>query len=298
MFKLLRWNTDVQSPAKVAVLGRSKQAATLGAATLMLFGSGLATAQSVAAPTASVQGSELQVAVMDRADVALPDAPGMAAAAETSSSSVSFATPGTALFAAPTAPPKVAGKYDKVILPGQVAPRLTVHDKVILGVRDQIAPFSIIGWVVDAGYEQATNGTPNYPQTGKGFGQRVGAAAARDSSEGIFDESILAPILHEDPRYYKMGSGHNFFSRAIYAATRPVLTRTDGGRQTINFAELGGDFGGSALTQLYYPQLNRSFDEVLKTFGGSLGGDALSYLVSEFLSDTLQAIHLKKTTRD
>ena len=93
--------------------------------------------------------------------------------------------------------------------------------------------------------------------------------------------------------YYKGGSGRNFFYRAIYAATRPVITRTDGGHATINLAEIGGDLSGSALTNAYYPQVNRGFNETAKTFGGSLGGDAVGYLASEFLSDALQILHLK-----
>ena len=195
--------------------------------------------------------------------------------------------------------PRKSGKYDTVILPGQEAARLNVHDKILYGIKDSVSPFSLIGIVVSAGYEQVTDGSPNYgvignTKTGKSFAQRLGAAAARDTSETIFAESILAPILHEDPRYYKMGSGHNFLKRLTYSGTRAIFTRTDGGHQTINFSSLGGNLGGSALTQLYYPPINRSFDEVLKTFGGSVGGSALGNVVSEFLPGLLETVHLKK----
>lgn len=190
-------------------------------------------------------------------------------------------------------PLKMAGRYDKYIAAGQPAPRLNAHDKVILGVRDAVSPFSAVGWVIAAGYAQAVNGSPNYGQTGKGFAQRLGAAAARSSSEGIFGDSVLAPILHEDPRYYKMGSGHNFVKRLVYAGTRPLITRTDGGRSTPNFSLLGGELAGAALTQAYYPPLNRGFTEVARTFGGSVGSTALGFVVTEFLADTLQVFHLK-----
>ena len=186
--------------------------------------------------------------------------------------------------------PGSSGPYDKVVLPGQTAARLTVHDKVILGVRENLSAFAAAGWLISAGYEQATNGSPNYGQTGKGFAQRLGAAAARSSSENIFQDSVLASVLHEDPRYYKLGSGHNLITRLFYAGTRPIIGKTDGGRRTINFADLGGDLAGAALTPAYYPPLNRGFDEVLKTFGGSVGGDALGYVVSEFLSTSLHGL--------
>lgn len=231
----------------------------------------------------------------------LPDSPGALASPaqpvfSSSLDTLPEAPEGGAQSNKGTKPPtgKVVGPYDKYIEPGEIAPKLTAHDKVVLGIKDAISPLSAAGWLISAGYEQATNGTPNYPQTGKGFAQRLGAAAARDASEGIFGDSILSPILHEDPRYYRMGPGHNFFKRATYSATRAIFVRTDGGRQTINFGNLGGNLGGSALTQLYYPSVNRSFDEVAKTFGGSVGGSALGFLASEFFPDILQAVHLQK----
>ena len=199
-------------------------------------------------------------------------------------------------------PGKIVGPYDKYINPGEIAPRINAYQKFVLGVRDAISPLSAAGWLVTAGYEQLTDGSPNYGEgpgapnisTGQQFGQRLGAAAARSASEGIFGDSILSPILHEDPRYYRMGAGHNVIKRATYSATRAIFVRTDGGRQTINFGNLGGNLGGSALTQLYYPSINRNFDEVAKTFGGSVGGSALGFLASEFFPDILQGLHLQK----
>ena len=229
------------------------------------------------------------------ADAALPDAP------EVSSSLVPVAeapelqppgVPGSKV-------PRAAGKYDTVILPGQTAARLTVHDKVIYGIKDSISPISLFGWVLSAGYEQVTDGSPNYgvvpgnTQTGKSFAQRLGASAARSTSETIFSESVLAPILHEDPRYYAK-TNRNFFYRVVYAGTRPLITRTDGGRTTVNLSSLGGNLAGAALTPVYYPPINQSFTEVMKTFGGSVGGTALGDLASEFLPGILEALHFKK----
>lgn len=187
----------------------------------------------------------------------------------------------------------MADRYDKYILPGQSAPRLTAHDKFILGVKDTITPFAITGWLSSAGYEQIFNNAPNYGQTGEGFAQRLGASAARASSEGFFSDSILAPILHEDPRYYKLGRGHNVVNRTVYSVSRIFITKTDSGHRTLNAALLGGNLAGAVLTNAYYPDINRNFKDTAETFGGSVGGSALGLFISEFLSDTLQAVHLK-----
>jgi hypothetical protein len=188
----------------------------------------------------------------------------------------------------------MAGHLDKYVKPGQEVPRLRPGDKILLGFKDSIGPLSASGWVLSAGWEQLVNGSPNYGTDGKAFAQRLGAAAARNISEAIFSDSVMSTVLHEDPRFYKMGAGHNVFKRAIYAATRPIITRTDAGNTTLNLAYLSGNLAGAALTQAYYPPVNRGLLQVLQTYGGSIGGGALGFLSSEFLDDILRGIHLEK----
>lgn len=232
------------------------------------------------APASALTSSSLPDAPSATAATASPAAPEMLGAA---------AFQQGALSNAPT-----ASKYAMVIQPGQTAPRISAHTKVVAGLKDSLNLTAVIGWAVSAGYEQLVDSSPNYGEfpdpaegTGKQFAQRLGAAAARATSENIFTESILAPVLHEDARYYRMGKGHNFVKRLVYSGTREIFTRTDGGHQTLNIANLGGNLAGSALTQAYYPNLNRGFNQVMQTFGGSVGGSALGYVVAEFLPDIL-----------
>jgi hypothetical protein len=91
-----------------------------------------------------------------------------------------------------------------------------------------------------------------------------------------------------------MGRSRRFFTRVIYAATRTLVTRTDSGRTTPNFALLAGNAAGAALTVTYYPAKNTTFSEVAQTFGGSVGGSALGFGITEFLGDALELVHLKK----
>ena len=189
---------------------------------------------------------------------------------------------------------EMAAPSDKYIAPDERVPLLSASNKVLLGMKDAVSPFSITGWILSAGYSHVTNGSPNYGTNADAFGQRFGASVVRDITEGVFSDSIMAGVLHEDPRYYKLGRGHSFVRRVVYAGTRPLIGRTDGGRTIPNFALLTGTLGGAALTNVYYPQVNRGFTETAATFGTSLGGDALGFVVSEFLSDTLEIVHLKK----
>jgi hypothetical protein len=90
------------------------------------------------------------------------------------------------------------------------------------------------------------NSSPNYGTDRGAFGQRLGAAAVRDASESIFTDSIMSPLLHEDPRYYRLGPSHNVFIRLFYAGTRFILTRADSGNTSLNLALLSGTMGGAA----------------------------------------------------
>jgi hypothetical protein len=180
------------------------------------------------------------------------------------------------------------------IAPNEIADPLTVHEKIVGGLKDSVSLFSMAGWFGAAGWEQATNGSPNYGTNSGAFAARLGAASARGASEGIFSESLFAPIFHQDPRYYIMGNSQNFFKRLVYAGTRVIITRNDSGKEAPNFSLLAGNAAGSALTIPYYPQKNTTFSEVAQTWGGSLGGSAIGYVVDEFLADALVMAHLRK----
>ena len=191
-------------------------------------------------------------------------------------------------------PVPVAPIYTKYIPAGWTAQKITAHDKVIIGARDLYSPLTLLGDLASAGYSDLVNGQPNYGTNGKAIGQRIGATVLRDTTEGVFSDMVFSPLFHEDPRYYVQGSSHNFFERIIYAGTRPIITRTDSGRNTINAAILVGYAGASATTYAYYPQINRNFNDTAATFGGALGGAAIGDVVSEFADGFLQALHLEK----
>jgi hypothetical protein len=189
---------------------------------------------------------------------------------------------------------KRAGHLDMVISPQEVADPMTVHEKIVGGLKDNVSLFSVAGWLGAAGWEQLWNSSPNYGTDAGAFGQRLGAATIRGISEGVFSDCLFAPLFHEDPRYYVMGKGHPFFKRLVYAGTRVLITRTDSGHSTPNFSLIAGNAAGSALTIPYYPAKNTTFGEVAETFGGSLGGSAVGFVVNEFIIDVLVDMHLKK----
>jgi hypothetical protein len=184
--------------------------------------------------------------------------------------------------------------YTKYIPAGERAQSINARDKVVIGLRDLYSPSNFGAIIIVAGYEHVLNGQPNYGTDRGAFGERLGAAGIRETTQGVFTDSIFAPLLHEDPRYYVEGSQYGFIHRAVYAATRPLITRTDSGRASINGSLLLGYAASSAVTYTYYPKSNQNFHDTASTFGGAIGGAALGFFVSEFTSDVLVKLHLQK----
>ena len=165
---------------------------------------------------------------------------------------------------------------------------------MVLGLGQSFTVFSLVGWAASAGYSQLTNGTPNYGTDSGAFGMRLGATALRATSQNIIGNAFFAPLFHEDPRYYKLGNGHNPVKRILYAATRAIVTKTDNGSPTPNFSLLAGNLAGAALTNTYYPEINQGYVQTAKIFGSSVGGAAIGFVVDEFLYDALDYAHLQR----
>ncbi len=187
-----------------------------------------------------------------------------------------------------------ASRTQMYIAPGQTAPVLTPGETVRLGFKSAFSMIAVAGWFVAAGYNQWTNTSPNYGTDLGAFGQRLGAATLLDSTSDILSDSVNASLMHEDPRYYRMGPKHNFFARLFYSGTRPIVTRTMGGGQTPNFALILGNGEGAALTNVYYPQVNRGMTQTMMSWGYSMGGSAIGDVVAEFSPDLLKWFHYTK----
>ena len=228
------------------------------------------------------------------ARLSLPDAPGFSTSATGDESSSSNDLVGVAYPLSMNEDISLPTRRDMTILPGETSHPLTSHQKVTLGLRESVSIFSILGWSASAGYSHLVNNSPNYGTDKAAFGERLGATALRNVSENIFSVSLFAPLMHEDPRYFELGPGHNVVKRVVYAASRSLITKTDSGHSSVNFSLLAGNMLGSALTNAYYPERNRGFGQTMQTFGTSIGGSAFGFVVTEFLNDALVAAHLKK----
>jgi hypothetical protein len=107
-----------------------------------------------------------------------------------------------------------------------------------------------------------------------------------DKTDGTYLSAWLLPsLLHEDTRYYPLGSGHSIFVRSLYVISRQAVARTYGGRNTPNFAGLGGKVLTQFISIYYYPPSAGSFSVLATKFGYSVMRDVGFSAIREFYPD-------------
>lgn len=188
-----------------------------------------------------------------------------------------------------------APMYSRIIPAGMATPQIHGRDKIILAARNLYSPGSVLNFFVSAGWDQLTNGQPNYGTNSGAFAQRVGAAAVRDSAQAFLTNGPLAVMLHQDPRYFALGPRYSIARRTMYALMRPLVTRSSNdGHSELNTSLILGQAAGTALNNPYYPKSNRNLHDNLASFGGSMGGAALSFVMDEYTSQLWQVIHSRR----
>jgi hypothetical protein len=111
------------------------------------------------------------------------------------------------------------------------------------------------------------------------------ATSLADSSISSFLTSAIVPtLLKQDPRYFERHEG-SAWHRAVYAATRTVITRGRSGEAQFNLSGIGGNAMAAAVSNAYYPSEDRSMAQTLTRWGTQVMWDAVSNELKEFWPD-------------
>lgn len=155
-------------------------------------------------------------------------------------------------------------------------------------LEETITPFTLVAAGLDATASQLTRSAPLYGKhfwKDAAFAKRFGATIGDDTSQNFFSDFMLASALHEDTRYIRKGQGRGVWSRIGYAISRAVVTRTDTGAPTFNWANVVGCAMSAGLSNAYYPPVSRTLSDSLTNWGTNIAGAGLTNLAPEFGSD-------------
>jgi hypothetical protein len=178
---------------------------------------------------------------------------------------------------------KVLPNYKSVNDPEQPFAPISAGEKFAL-VQHYFDPFTFVFTSITAGLEQATNEKEGYGQGTMGFAKRYGADFTDGFTNELFVTGVFPALLHEDPRYYRLGHG-SAFKRTAYALSRILITRTDSGGSNFNASEFAGNIVSGALSMTYYPSNERNVSGVFTRMGVEIGYDSLFNILKEFYPD-------------
>ena len=209
--------------------------------------------------------------------------PGTTSAAELPAAPVPGSTTPLPAEAAPTA--TVQPELPPVYTP------LTAHQKFHIFVQQTYSVYTVANTAFDAGWAQMTDDWPAYGQGTEGYGKRYGALLANHEAGSFFENFLFPSLLHQDPRYFRLGPGHSVFRRVPYAMSRVLVTRSDSGHSTFNSSLLLGLLFVDSLTNAYYPRPERGLGDTMNRFGGGVLSSAETNLLREFMPDMMRIFH-------
>ena len=158
---------------------------------------------------------------------------------------------------------------------------LTSGEKFHLFFRNTADPFTVTYTAFGAGIQQTNNGLSGYGQGAAGYGKRLTAGLADETSVGFFRAYLFPSVLHQDPRYFRKGSGP-LKERLMNAIIRPIVTRKDSGGRTFDWSGLLGVTASSSLSNVYYPAADRGIEPTFKRIATSIPFSVIDHLIDEF----------------
>jgi len=147
-----------------------------------------------------------------------------------------------------------------------------------------------------AGLGQLSNQNPSFGQGTAGYARRLATGYADQAIGNMLTEGFMPILLHEDPRYFRIGpAGGSKWHRTGYALSRIFVTRTDSGGSRFNYSEWVGNSIGVAISNSYLPDQRNVTDNATKVLT-QCATDAISQVLKEFWPDIKHKFFHKNST--
>jgi hypothetical protein len=162
---------------------------------------------------------------------------------------------------------------------------ITTKQKLIIAAKDSFDYPLVLLAAAFAGISQLDDSDHSYHQGVEGFAKRLAANYADQAIGNMMTEGFFPSMLHEDPRYRRIGPSRGTKKyRAWYAFSRIMVTRTDSGGTRFNYSEWLGNSTGVAISNLYHPDERDALDNVEKLLE-QCATDGISQILKEFWPD-------------
>jgi hypothetical protein len=133
---------------------------------------------------------------------------------------------------------------------------LSAGQKMKLAFRSATDPVAFATALLVGGYHETSKDDNGFGWGPEGYGKRAGAAYLDAFDGTMIGNGILPSILHQDPRYFRLGHG-TFTHRLLFALATNVICKHDNTHKwEPNYSNLGGNILSGAISNLYYPAGN------------------------------------------
>jgi hypothetical protein len=135
---------------------------------------------------------------------------------------------------------------------------LTAKQKMGLAFHSAIDPYTFGVAILVAGWGELSDSDSGFGWGPAGFAKRAGAKYLDAFNGAMIGNGILPSVLHQDPRYFRLGHGSGMH-RALYAISTSFICKHDNTHKwEPNYSNVGGNLAAGALSNLYYPSSDRS----------------------------------------
>lgn len=174
----------------------------------------------------------------------------------------------------------------------QDAARLTPRQKLRLAFHSATDPATIGISAVAAGISQWQDSYTGYGQGAEGYFKRFGASYADTFDGTMIGNAFLPILLHQDPRYFRKGTGSGS-SRFWYAVATTIRCKNDDGRWVPNYSNVLGNLAAGGISNLYYPSSDRGAVLTVERALTVSAEGAIGAVLYEFYPDLQRHFHNK-----
>jgi hypothetical protein len=149
---------------------------------------------------------------------------------------------------------------------------------------------------ITAGIGQAQNSHEDYGQGVEGYAKRYAANYADTADGNFWGNAVLPIVLHEDPRYFRLGTG-TFTHRLLYSMSTTVWCRRDNGTTGPNYANVLGNLIAGGISNVYYPAEDRGAAQTFQNAATVTAEGMIGAAMIEFWPDILRHHQVKRQAR-
>ena len=163
-------------------------------------------------------------------------------------------------------------------------PPQTAKEKFVIAAKNSFDYSSFVIAALQSGINMATDSYPEFGQGAEGYGKYYYHTLLDTADANFMVAGLMPVIFHQDNRFYTQGHG-KAGKRALYAASRVLITRNDNGNKAFNASEIIGTGAAAGLSTVYYPDTYFTWTKVGQRWLTSCIIDSANYTFKEFWPD-------------